>query len=287
MPAHHDMAYAVSISSLGTTGIAAVTSIVLALTLVSSMADRRFSLQITGRREAEAALYQTEERLRFVLEAAGVGTWERDLITGVGQWSRRLGALHGFEGGTLHGPFDAFLIHVHPDDHAQVRRTIERAIREHTDWNVEYRTTWPDGTEHAVNAIGRAMYDERGIPIRTAGIGMDVTERQRLETQVRQVLKMEAIGQLAGGVAHDFNNLLTAIIGFTELTLDRLEPDHVVRPDVYEVLHASRSAATLTGQLLAFSRKQMLRPQILDLNALIGRMETLLRRTLGDRRRNW
>jgi signal transduction histidine kinase/CheY-like chemotaxis protein len=145
-----------------------------------------------------------------------------------------------------------------------------------------YRTVWPDGAEHAVNAIGRAVYDERGIPIRTAGVGMDVTERQRLEAQVRQAQKMDAIGQLAGGVAHDFNNLLTAIIGFTELTLSQLEPDHATRPDVQEILHAGRSAATLTRQLLAFSRKQMLQPQILDLNALINRMETLLRRTIGD-----
>ena len=282
VPAPGDLTHAVSISSLGMTSIVAVTSMVLALVLVTSMADRRFSLHVTGRRRAEAALRETEEQMDFALDAAGVGTWERDLTTNVGQWSARLAAFHGVESGPFPGTVEAFLAYVHPDDRAMVREGMDGAIRERRDWNIVYRTVWSDGSEHAVNEIGRAMYDEQGLPIRTAGIGMDVTERYRLEAQFRQAQKMEAIGHLAGGVAHDFNNLLTAIIGFTELALDRLEPDHAVRPDMQEVLHAGRSAATLTRQLLAFSRKQILQPQILDLNVLIGRVETLLRRTIGD-----
>ena len=92
---------------------------------------------------------------------------------------------------------------------------------------------------------------------------------------------MEAIGQLAGGIAHDFNNLLTAILGFAEMTLTPL-PDGQMRDDVQQILNAGHSAASLTRQLLAFSRKQILEPQVLDLNTLVGGMQTLLRRVIGE-----
>ncbi len=92
---------------------------------------------------------------------------------------------------------------------------------------------------------------------------------------------MEAVGQLAGGIAHDFNNLLTAILGFAEMTLTAL-PDGEMRDDVQQILNAGHSAASLTRQLLAFSRKQILEPQVLDLNTLVGGMQTLLRRVIGE-----
>jgi two-component system, cell cycle sensor histidine kinase and response regulator CckA len=113
-------------------------------------------------------------------------------------------------------------------------------------------------------------------------VAQDVSERERLEAQLRQASKMEAVGQLAGGVAHDFNNLLTAIIGYSNLTLEALEPAHPVRADVEEIQKAGESAASLTRQLLAFSRKQILQPQILDLNTVVARVEALLRRLIGD-----
>jgi two-component system cell cycle sensor histidine kinase/response regulator CckA len=113
-------------------------------------------------------------------------------------------------------------------------------------------------------------------------VAQDVSERERLEAQLRQASKMEAVGQLAGGVAHDFNNLLTAIIGYSNLTLEALEPAHPVRADIEEIQKAGESAASLTRQLLAFSRKQILQPQILDLNTVVDRVEALLQRLIGD-----
>jgi PAS domain S-box-containing protein len=112
-------------------------------------------------------------------------------------------------------------------------------------------------------------------------VARDITERDHLEQQLRQVQKMEAVGQLAGGIAHDFNNLLTAMLGYAQLALDELPPGDV-RDHVVEIEKAARSAWGLTGQLLAFSRRQLLQPSYVNLNATVQRMESLLRRLLGE-----
>jgi PAS domain S-box-containing protein len=110
----------------------------------------------------------------------------------------------------------------------------------------------------------------------------DVTERRELEEQLRQAQKMEAIGSLAGGVAHDFNNMMSAVVGFSELVLARLEDDHPVRRQVEEIHRAGERASEMTGQLLAFSRKQILQPRVLDVNAALAQAEKLLRRLIGE-----
>src|SRR5207245_4948803 len=110
----------------------------------------------------------------------------------------------------------------------------------------------------------------------------DITERKLLEAQFRQAQKMEAVGRLAGGVAHDFNNLLTAILGCADLLLETLGPEVPEREDVEEIRKAAKRAADLTRQLLAFSRQQVLAPQVLDVNTLVTNLEKLLRRLIGE-----
>jgi PAS domain S-box-containing protein len=124
--------------------------------------------------------------------------------------------------------------------------------------------------------------DASGHVIGCAAIARDVTERRALEQQYRQAQKMEAVGQLAGGVAHDFNNVLTAILGYANFMLEDLEPDHPVRADVGEIVKAGESAASLTRQLLAFSRRQILEPRVIDLNGIVTRMAALVRRLIGE-----
>ena len=123
-------------------------------------------------------------------------------------------------------------------------------------------------------ATGRTLHYEWSLA--------DITERRQLEAQLRQAQKMEAVGQLAGGVAHDFNNLLTVIVGRCYLMLSKLAPDDALRREVELVRGAAERAARLTRQLLAFSRKQVLEPRVLDLNETVTGIEPLLRRLIGE-----
>jgi nitrogen-specific signal transduction histidine kinase/CheY-like chemotaxis protein len=114
------------------------------------------------------------------------------------------------------------------------------------------------------------------------GVGTDITPRRQLEEQLRQSQKMEAVGRLAGGIAHDFNNVLTAILGYSQMLLTDLSEGDPRREDVREIEQAANRAATLTRQLLAFSRRQVLQPQVLDLNALVENLDKFLRRLIGE-----
>jgi PAS domain S-box-containing protein len=144
------------------------------------------------------------------------------------------------------------------------------------------------GDVHLVRGDGRPVSVElSAAPVEAGGgrvvlaIGHDLTERNRLELQVRQAQKMEAVGRLAGGVAHDFNNLLTIISGYSDLLLDRAGPDDAMRELLAEITKASVRAAGLTRQLLAFSRQQVQVPRVLDLNAVVTDITTLMGRLLG------
>jgi PAS domain S-box-containing protein len=237
---------------------------------------------ITARTQAVAALRTTEERMRFALEAAGVGIWDMDYTTGVIQWSDILESQYGLQPGTFGGTQEAFVECVHPDDRQSVRDTIERASQSGADFSTHNRSLWPDGTVRWLSGAGRFRLGEHGEPVRGVGISQDITQRTTLEAQVRQSGKMDAIGQLASGVAHDFNNLLTVIVGFAELVTadDALAGTH--RADLAEIVKAAQRASGLTRQLLAFGRQQVLRAAPLDVNDLITDMATMLARLIGE-----
>ena len=171
----------------------------------------------------------------------------------------------------------------HPDhvaeDEAERRRLAAGEVRSS---DLEIRLLRRDGRPVWVYLNRSVVQDAAGTPLYLLTYLRDVTDRRTLEEQLRQAQKMEAVGQLAGGIAHDFNNLLTAIIGNGELLLREMEISDTRRLDLLEINRAAHRAATLTRQLLAFSRKQILQPRLLNLNQVVTELSTMLRRVIGE-----
>jgi two-component system cell cycle sensor histidine kinase/response regulator CckA len=196
--------------------------------------------------------------------------------------NRRLCDLLGYTADELTG-LD-FMAISHPDDVPADERArgqlIAGAIRRYTR-EKQYRRK--DGTFVWTNLTVSLHHDAAGRPNYFIAIIEDISERKRAQETSRQQHKMEAVGRLAGGIAHDFNNLLTAILGYSELVLSQVkDDDNPIRRDVQEIRAAGESAASLTRQLLAFSRGQILQPQVLDLNVIVRRMKGLLKRLIGE-----
>jgi two-component system, cell cycle sensor histidine kinase and response regulator CckA len=230
----------------------------------------------------EPATGVNEERYRLVVETSGSMIYDYDLLSGDVYRSAALRTVLRWEESE---PLETWWTdRVHPDDRARLASIVDPVLRSRTgpqQWTAEYRWRRGDGVYVQVQERGTVQRDAAGTPVRCIGTVTDVSERAELASQLRQSQKMEAVGQLAGGIAHDFNNLLTAISCNVELLLDALEPDDERREDVLQIREASARAAALTRQLLAYSRRQVLQPAPLDLNATVGNMERLLRRVLS------
>ena len=237
---------------------------------------------ISERQRADCALQESEERMRFALEASGVGIWEANVLTKVVYWSETNEAMHGLAPGTFGRTLQAFADCIHPDDRERVLRTIEDAKRDRKATEYQYRTVCPESTERWITSTAQFFYDDAGVAIRGTGVTADITKRRLLEDQLRQAQKMEAVGQVAGGVAHDFNNMLTAILGNASLVLDALPADDPHRENIEEIRSAGQRAAALTQQLLAFSRKQILTPSVLHLGDIVNGIIPMLRRLIGE-----
>lgn len=232
--------------------------------------------------EREAALRQSEERKAYALAAARMGLWELDTVSHELTWSPTMAAVFGRRPEQSPKNADEFLALIHPDDRRLVETSLSQAAAAGTDFTEEFRIVWPDGSAHWIAGRARISRGDDGKSQRWLGVGMDIGERKALEAQFQQAQKMEAVGQLAGGVAHDFNNLLTSILGYSGFVIDTFGPQDRRRADMEEVVKAGQRAAGLTRQLLAFSRKQVLQPMKLDLNALVTGMHPMLSRLIGE-----
>jgi PAS domain S-box-containing protein len=233
---------------------------------------------------AKAELRSAEARYRTLVERLPAITYIAELGAG-GPWhyvSPQIESMLGFSPEEwLADPMN-WMNHIHPDDR-EIALAAEKLFQEtHELFRAEYRMCARNGRLLWFRDEGVLMHQTDGHGLLMQGVLYDITERKRLEDQLRHSQKMEAVGQLAGGVAHDFNNLLMLIQAHNEHVRDRLAPDDPARKDVLAIENAVTRAASLTGQLLAFSRKQVLRLKVLDLNLVLADVAKMLHRLIGD-----
>jgi PAS domain S-box-containing protein len=231
----------------------------------------------------EQALRQSEERYRVTSDIGNHLLYDCSIADDRVVWTGRITALTGYEPRELADMgLSVRRRLVHPDDIPEATRVMDEAIRDRALYRAEYRMRRKDGSYMPVEDVGVFFFQDEGAPVRMIGSVRDVTERNLLQDQLQQALKMEAVGRLAGGVAHDFNNLLTTIMGNLELARSNARIPPGLADCLDEIGHAAESAASLTRQLLAFSRRQIIEPRPLSLNALVMRLEPMLRRLIGE-----
>lgn len=235
------------------------------------------------RHRTNELLREALERFRIVTQATADVVWDWNLVTDAIWWSEGMRTLFGYDTATLPPGSESWSNGLHPEDRDRVLESIHGAIDgSASDWQDEYRFVRGDASCAQVIDRGFIIRDETGKAVRMVGSMIDVTQQRELEAQLRQAQRLDAIGQLTGGVAHDFNNLLTVVLGNSELLESRLADQPQLRAIAEMTRMAAERGAELTSRLLAFSRKQPLDPKPEDAGRLITRMADLLRRVLGD-----
>jgi PAS domain S-box-containing protein len=231
-------------------------------------------------RAAQAAVKAGEERLRLALEAAELGAVDRDLHTGQTIWNDRMYAIVGYPLNTLLSG-DMIYQRTAPEDRELVLRAVEHATAERVAFHSEHRIIRAnDNAVRWIAAHGRFIYDAEGNAIRYIGVVRDVTETRRLEAQVRQAQKLDALGTLAGGIAHDFNNVLAVLRGNLAVIRSEIPPGHVISGLVLDMDNACNRATALVRQILTFGSRPDQDRQVVQLEDVVGEGMRLLRATL-------
>jgi two-component system cell cycle sensor histidine kinase/response regulator CckA len=253
---------------------------------------RRVTAQdITERKEAEQRLAEAEQRYRVLVEQLPLGMYVRalDMSQPNIYASPQVEPMLGYPAAEWESNADLLAAIVHPDDRERVLGGAERVRATGEPLRDEYRYVRPDGRVVWVQDETYVVNDEHGEPAFVQGFLLDISERKqaeaerdRLREDLHHAQKLEAVGRLAGGVAHDFNNMLTAIKGYSELLLGALDRDDPLRAHAGQIRRAAEQAASLPRQLLAFSRKQTLQPELIDLNEIVSNISDLLRRLITE-----
>ena len=238
------------------------------------------------RRQVEDTLHHDRQFLRALLESMEVGVVACDaqgVLTHFNRAAREFHGLPDLGGLPQMDLIRACLLRVDGKSRmSEEELPILRALRGERVRNAEGTILLPDAPPRAVLMSGRPLVDAAGRRLGAVIAVQDITERKQLEGQLRQAQKMEAVGRLAGGIAHDFNNLLNVITGYGEMLSDHFPTKDPMHARVEQIKKAAQRAASLTRQLLAFSRKQVIEPRVIDLNALLADTDKMLRRVIGE-----
>ena len=218
-----------------------------------------------------------------VAQATNDAIRDWDVRNGTLAWPRGLESLLGYSPSAECAEIGFWFSRIHPDDLVRVEDSLRQAFASKTErWSGEYRFRRADGEYLHILERALILRDADGTAVRLAGPMMDVSTRQQLQAEACRSQRMEAFGQLAGGVAHDFNNFLTTILGYSDLLLSDSSVKGRLASQIKEIRASADRAAALTNQLLAFSRRQALEPTVFEINGFISNLERSLLRLLGD-----
>lgn len=247
-------------------------------------------IDISERKQTEAALQASQTQLRLAIEAANVGLWDWDLKANTvyysPEWKRQI----GYAEDEITNDFNEWQSRIHPDDIEHILNTVNAYIQDPwPNYETEFRLRHKDGSYRWILARGSLFLDDKAQPYRMLGSHLDITERKQLQEKNKQLAdqfyqaqKMESIGRLAGGIAHDFNNILVPIIGYTELGMRIVPSDDKLHNYLNGTHEAAKQAAVLTQQILAFSRRQVLAMQVVDLNTIVADFEKMIKRLIEE-----
>ncbi len=237
---------------------------------------------IQRREAAETALRQSEERFRLLARATNDAVWDWDVIADTRWWGAGFADLFGYAHGQMASDKHSWAELIHPEDREGVLDALQYTLDNGAEtWSAEYRFQRADGGWADVEDRGFLLRDEGGRATRMVGGLSDVSERKAFEARAHKSRRLEALGQLTGGVAHDFNNLLTVVLGNAETLVEQLREHPRLRDLAHMIVEAAERGADLTRRLLAFARKQTLEPRPVDLNQLVEDLDPLLRRVLS------
>jgi two-component system, cell cycle sensor histidine kinase and response regulator CckA len=231
----------------------------------------------------KTAATKSPDHYQLVARATKDAIRDWDLASGALTWPQGLHSLLGYSPIASRQTIAFWQHQIHRDDRSRIAASIREAIKSRAEhWSGEYRFRHAKG--HYLQLLERALLvrDKNGRAVRFVGALMDVTARKQLPDQLSHSQKMEAFGQLAGGVAHDFNNFLTAILGYSDLLVGEIPGRGTGAKYLSEIRSAAGRAASLTRQLLTFSRRQPLEPRVLEVNTLIHNLERSILRLLGE-----
>ncbi|HEX6106779.1 MAG TPA: MASE1 domain-containing protein [Gemmatimonadales bacterium] len=234
------------------------------------------------RETATEELRQRDEQLRIALDAARMGVWYWSAADNRLSWDDTLRRMYGVSPEERIAGYEDFISRVHPEDREMVNATVRKAMGEGGRLDYEFRIVLPDGGIRWIADQGRVVQGPDGRLAGMTGTCQDVTDRRAAEEQLRLAHRMESVGRLAGGVAHEANNQMSVVVGAADFILRRPDLPPAVRADAEQIRAAAERTAAITAQLLAFSRRQMRQPRLLEPNEVLQGFRPVLERTMGE-----
>ena len=238
---------------------------------------------IVSRTQADEEFRQMQDRLRQAVAAGNVGLWDWDLRTNRVRYSVEWKSQIGYDEKEISDDVEEWRSRIHEEDLEETLRVIDAYRADQTSaYQAKYRFRHKNGTYRHILSRGLIIPDDDGSPVRFFGSHVDLTEFTELQAQFQQIQKMESVGRLAGGIAHDLNNILTVVIGSADLMLVTGQTKDPARVHVERILQAGNHAAGLTRQLLAFSRQQLLKLEVVNLTNVVAEIQPMLCRLIGE-----